>query len=344
MNPIIARIVLPLPLLAACGASAPPAATTVPVREVHLAAVRDTTISRPVTGTGVVAAKDELPLSFKVGGVVTRVLVDAGSAVRAGQLLAELDQAEIGAGVDKAKAALAKAERDLARADRLYRDSVATLAQRQDAATAVEVARADLQSVAFNQGRARILAPTDGVVLRRAANAGELVNPGTPILQFASAARGQVVRIGLADRDAARVRVGDPTVVRFEARPGERFPGQVREVSPAADPRTGTFAVEVTLPGTLALPSGLVGDVEIRPRAAGRVALVPVEAIVEANGEQGVVFTAGPHGGRVTRRQVRIAFLDGARVGLAGGLGNAAHVVTDGSTYLDEGDSVAVAQ
>src|SRR4051812_10956011 len=72
-------------------------------------------LARPVTGTGVIAARDEYPLGFKIGGVVARVYVREGDLVRAGQLLAELGLREIDAAVAKAHSGLAKTERDHAR-------------------------------------------------------------------------------------------------------------------------------------------------------------------------------------------------------------------------------------
>ena len=84
-----------------------------------------------VTASGTLGAKDEVPLAFKMGGVVSRIAVDAGDRVAAGQVLAELDLREIDAAVAKATAAVEKARRDAARVERLYKDSVATLAQSQ---------------------------------------------------------------------------------------------------------------------------------------------------------------------------------------------------------------------
>ena len=80
-----------------------------------VAPVTDDSAAQPVTATGVVALRDEIALSFKIGGVVSQVLVREGESVRAGQLLATLDLREIDAQVSKAQSAATKAERDLAR-------------------------------------------------------------------------------------------------------------------------------------------------------------------------------------------------------------------------------------
>ena len=124
MTPYFQRRSLPLllALTAACRvAQGTPAEgpAAQPAIRVHLAPVTDTTIVQLVTASGVLGAKEEVPLGFKIGGVVRSILANAGDLVRAGQLLASLELPEIEGGVAKAEAALAQAERDLTRAEAL---------------------------------------------------------------------------------------------------------------------------------------------------------------------------------------------------------------------------------
>lgn len=319
-----------------------PAGARAAPRPVRIAAVAERAPTRPLTGTGTLGAKDELGLSFKVGGVVARVLVDAGDRVRRGQVLATLERREIDAAVTKARSAEEKAARDVARFERLYADSMVTLVQLQDARTGWSVARADLDAAAFNQRYATIVAPTAGTVLTRRANPGELVSSGATVLTLASADRGAVVRVGLPDRDVVQVQAGNAAAVRFDAYPDQVFVGKVSEISAAATPGTGTYAVEIALPEAQSLPNGLVGRVEISPATAGRVELVPIEAMVEADAGRGTVYVLTADGRHAERREVSIAFTDGRRVGIAAGLRGVLAVVTEGAAYLNDGDAVRV--
>jgi len=328
-------------VLAACGRadSRPLADTPVPVR---VAAVSIEAVTRPVTATGTLGPKEEVTLSFKVGGVIGRILVDEGQSVRAGDTLALLDLSEIDAGVTRARSAAEKAERDVARARRLYTDSVATLEQVQNTETARDVAGAELETALFNRRYAVIVAPAAGVILRRSAEPGELVQPGTPILTLGSRSRGVVVRAALADRDVVRVRRGDRAQVLFDALADRVLEGTVTEIAAAADPMTGTYRVDVAVPGAEGLASGLVGGVEIRPQAAQPVALVPVEAVLEADGSHATVFTLSADGRRAERRAVTIGFLAGDRVAVVRGLDGVRTVITDGAPYLDDRTAVRV--
>jgi len=309
---------------------------------VRVAPVRIERASPPITATGTLALKDEVPLSFKVGGVVARVFVDEGQPVRRGQTLATLEMAEIEAAVTRARSAAEKADRDLARARRLYADSVVTLEQEQNAETGREVAEADLQTATFNRIHATIVAPAAGIVLHRSADPGQIVQAGAPVVVLGSRSRGSVVRMGLADRDAVRVHRGDPAEVRFEAIPGREFHGQVSQIAAASDPATGTFDVEVTIASTTALASGLVGKVEIRPAGDQPVAIIPVECLLDADGTNATVFAVSADGQRAQRRTVVVSFLDGDRAAVSSGLDGVREVVIDGIANLQNGDTVRI--
>jgi membrane fusion protein, multidrug efflux system len=339
--PII-RIAPALMLLVACRPSPPAETVASAAIGVRTQPVVVASLARPVTGTGVVAARDEYPLGFKMGGVVARVHVREGDVVRAGQLLAELDLREIDAAVAKTRSALAKTERDHARLQALWADSLAPLSQLQDATTAVELARADVQSATMNRRYATVLAPTAGRVLRRSAEEGQTVAVGATVMVVGGSSGGTVVRVGLTDRDVVRVHQGDTVSVQLDAFPGRVTTGRVRQLAGAATPGVGTYMVEVLLDDARDLISGMVAHVSIAARGRESLLTVPVEALVDADGERGNVFVLSADGTRAQRRTVRVAFLSEGRAALRDGLAGESAVVTDGAVYLTDGAKVKV--
>lgn len=329
--------------LAGCSGAPSKAPADEPV-VVRVAPVTMEKMSLPVYATGTLGPKEDVSLSFKIDGVVARVFVNEGDVVRAGQMLATLDLREIDAAVTRARAAAEKATRDHGRLTRLYADSVVSLEQLEDSGTARDAAQAAYDAAAFNRSHAMIVAPAAGVILRRRVEPGEVVSAGTPLLGFGSRGRGQVMRAGLADRDIVRIALGDPAVVRLDAYPDRVFEGRVTEIGAAADPITGTYGVEVALPGAAGLPSGLVGSLEILPRAGTQVAVVPVESVLEADGDRATVYILDAEGRHAERRDVRLAFLAGDRVAVASGLDDVREVVTEGAGRLGPGDRVEVAR
>jgi multidrug efflux system membrane fusion protein len=323
------------------GAPPTPAADSAMAIAVRLAPVERATVAEPVRATGVLAAKDEVALGFTTAGVVATVTVDEGDRIRAGQTLATLDLATADAQLARARSAADQAERELARAERLHADSVVTRAQLDATRTAAEVARADVRAASFVRRTAAIVAPSSGVVLRRVAEPSAVVAAGQPVLVVRGDADGVVLRVGLADRDAVRVRVGDAATVRFAAHPGVAFRGRVAQVGAGALAGTGTYEVEVAVDAQgRVLASGLVGEVEVTPSRGEEVALVPVEAIIEGDADSAQVYSLAADGRTARRHAVQVAWLRGGTVAIRSGLDGVTRVVTDGVAYLGDGTPV----
>ena len=297
----------------------------------------------PIRTNGLLLNKDEIRLSFKVGGVIRDLEVREGDRVRKGQKLAEIEQAEVSAQVEQARQAHEKAKRDVERGERLYADQVISLEQLQDLRTQSAVSEAALKSAQFNSSYSSIVAPRDGTVLRRLAEERELVAAGAPVIVIGAQDKGFIVRTGLADREIVQIKLDDAAQVHLDALPGVTLSGKVSEIASAADPASGLFDIEIQLdPAQQPLKSGLVAKLEIEPAtatAAERV-YVPVAAIVEGNGRTASVFVLERNEAR--RRDVEIAFLSDQSVALLAGVNAGEQVVTDGALYLEDGEAVAV--
>jgi membrane fusion protein, multidrug efflux system len=316
-----------------------------PPASVRSEPVASVAVVHQTRAVGVLAPRDEVRLAFKVGGIVDRVYVDAGDTVRKGQLLAELKQAEVDAVVTQAAEAAEKARRDLERGERLRADEVATQEQVENLTTAYNVARADLRTARFNARFARIEAPADGVVFERHVEGGELVQPGQPVVVLGATGAGWVVRVGLADRDAVRVEPGAVADVRFDAYPGRGFPGKVTRVGAAADRLTGTIEVEVeVIPAGARFVRGLVAKVGMPlaelPEVAANATVVPVSALVEADGRRAVVYVVDREHKVARRKDVELGPILGEQVVVTAGLAVGEPVITDGATWLTDGRAV----
>lgn len=324
-----------------CGASSAPPASN-PTR-VSNALAGSGPATPGVHIHGFIASRDEQKLSFKVGGVVKRIAVEAGDSVKQGQLLAEIEPAEINAQVAMAREQADKAQRDLQRGERLRSDEVISLEQLQNLRTQYEMAAAQLRSADFNRSYAVITAPSAGTILRRLVEEHELVPAGQSVLLLGSAARGHVMRSAIADRELLLLKRGDVARVELDAAPGQTIQGTVTELATAADPATGLFPIEIQLaPTTLALASGMVARAHLQPGAQGAtLTRIPAGALVAANGDHASVFVQ--QGDRARKREVQIAFLDGDEVALKGGVTAGEAVITAGAPYLDDNELIQVA-
>ena len=332
-------------LAAACNRGGEPAGDAPAGTPVRTATVEQAAVRTSLRAVGVLAPANEVRLAFKTGGVVASIEVEQGQLVRRGQPLASLAQQEVAAAVEQARALADKAERDLERGRALYADEVATREQLDDLTTARDVARAGLRTAEFNARFARIEAPADGIVLRRLAEPDELVAAGQPVLVLGDTSGGWIVSATLSDRDIVRVRLGDAARVTLDAYPGQTFAATVTELASAADPRTGTYEMKLAIAadGTRFV-QGLVAKVEMTGAAGSSVPVVPVQALLEANGAEAFVYVVARRDQTevAERVAIRLGRLVGDRVEVLGGLEAGERVVVDGASYLRDGQAVRV--
>ena len=344
--PSLSALSLIILLLAGCGASADPPVKSPPLPRVAVSTAEARTQALPIRTSGRLASKAEIPLSFKVGGVIDRIGVEEGETVRRGERLAQLHLSEIEARVLEAQAAHEQAQQDLARTRRLHRDSVATLDELENAQTAVAVAAAQLQAARFNRQYAVIEAPATGRILRRHAEAGEIVDAGRPVLTLGASSRGWVVRAELPARDVVRLALGDTAQVTFDAYPGRPVPATVTEIADAATPQTGAFEVELAVDAPdRTLKSGFIAAIDLQPSAAADFVEIPAAALASGDDQDGVVFTVPPDAGAeatVQRTPVRVAQVLDSTVVVSRGLAPGTRVVTTGAVGLRDGETVQV--
>ena len=226
----------------------------------------------------------------------------------------------------------------------MYKDTAATLEQMQNATTGFDVAKQNLQIAQFNRSYAQITSPIDGNVIKKMANEGELTGPGTPILFLTSNRQSDwVVRIGVSDKDWARLKVGDKATVTLDAYPTETFTGSVTKLAPAADPMNKLYEIEVRIGSNgKRFASGLFAKVELKPVQNRNYTMVPIEAIVEGNGKDAFVYVLDDSRKKVKRMPIQIGFVDGDKVLVTNGLNNVSEVITSGSAFLTETSSVVV--
>ncbi len=299
----------------------------------------------PVHTSGKLSSMFEARLSFKTGGIIRSVSFDEGEVVKKGDVMAELMLDEIAAQSQQARSAYEKAERDYQRARNLYADSVITLERLQDAGTGLDLAKSALEIADFNLRHSAIRAPAAGMVLKRYAEINELVAPGQPVFLFGATGDEWTLRASVNDREIISLRIGDPATVTFDAYPDVSFRAELSEIAEAADPMTGGYEIELTVdPDEYRLVSGFVGDIEIRPSTEGRYRVIPVGALVEADGGLGTVYAVEPETRRARAVHVVISHMIDGRVAVASGLENIAEVVTDGAAYLADSSLVSIAE
>lgn len=299
-------------------------------------------ISIPVHSTGILSTREEIRLSFKTGGIVAGIPVKEGERVKKGEIIAILNLSEIDAQVNLAGIGYDKATRDYTRATNLFADSVATLEQKQNAATALNAAKSNLDIARFNKLHSKITAPANGVILKQFVKTNELVAPGYPVFLFGTTGKSWKITAGLSDRDVVKINIGDSANVTMDAYPGTKFTAIVDQVGKMSNPMTGTYEIELRLSETdYRLASGFVTSVEIFPAKKESYTTVLVGAIVEADGHEAYVYVYTDNMA-AEKLKIEIVTIIGSKAAVTGIPEGKKQIIFEGAAYLKNGMKVEI--
>ena len=337
-----------LTLLSACQAEVPPVAEIRPVRTITV----DTGIvGDTMTLTGRVQAQTEINQSFRIDGRLLERAVNIGDTVRSGQLVARLDSQNeetsllsVRAQLTGAQARLAEAQNNFTRMGDLVAENAVSRASFDQAEAGLKTAQAQVESaqsqVTLAENRlsyTRLVSDVAGLVTAQGAEPGEVVGAGRMIVQVAREGRRDAVfDVPARVKDVA---TSNGTItVALTADSNVTANGVVREVSPRADPVTGTFRVKVALkdpPAAMRLGATVTGRMTLTKSV---VIEIPPAAVIRTD-RQAAVWVVDASG-VVSSRNIEISTSDPVRVEVAAGLNPGDVVVTAGVQALRPGQVV----
>ncbi len=251
--------------------------------------------------SGEVRALEEPQLAFRINGKIARRFVDVGTAVKAGQALAQLDASDVNLQSQSSQAALASAQSDLAlakaeleRYKALVDKQVVSRSLYETRVSAYNAAAARVKqasagaNVSANQTAYAILrAPKDGIISQRMAEAGQVVAAGQPIFALATDG-GREIAISVSEQFVSQFQPGRPMQVELWSAPGKIFPATLREISPSADPLARTFAAKVSFKADgVKAEVGQSARVYVQDESASQMSL-PLSAIHQKDGKPAV--------------------------------------------------------
>jgi len=313
----------------------------------------------------------QVDLAFKSNGYLVSIKqvrdaggkprnIDQGDWVTKGTVLAVVQQddykerlQQATAQLDRAKANAERAKLSFDRMSVLYQAGAATKpdydnanAQMLDTQAAVESAKASVSEAQIALGYCELRAPFDGFIVKRNVDVGQLVGPATNGFSIADVHSVKAV-FGVPDTAMAHIRLGTPETVTTDSVPGD-FRGHITSISPAADPKSRVYSVEVSIPNPdNRLQSGMIASITILPGGlAKRVTVVPLTAVVRSLDDPNgfAVFLTEGNGDTVTVRMqdVQVGATYGNLIAVERGLAPGARVVTTGATMIKNGEQVRI--
>ena len=310
-------------------------------------------VTSTVSLTGQISAQNDMPIGVEGdGGRISAVLVEPGDRVKRGQVLARLNpltaQSQVEsaqAALDELQAAAASSQAEFARAQQA-RDafSVEEFERRRTtavtAAAKAKVAQAQLSEAHTRWERTTVVAPSDGIVLLRAAEVGQIAMQGSPPL-FRLARDGAVEMRGqVAEQDMPRIKVGQSALVRLDGVP-QPFIGKVWQIGAVIDGVTRQGTVRISLPADdQNLRPGAFARADIQAGATVGVILPQTAVLSDEHGSYTLIVGAGD---RIERRAINVVGARSEGLLVDSGLSGNERVVAVAGAFLRAGEQVKVA-
>lgn len=342
-------VMLAIAVIAGCARHEPPAPKVPPVQ---LARVTLGGLSNATVFAGEVRPRHEADLAFRIGGKIVARGIEAGTRVRGGQPLARLDPADVGLQAEAGKAAVAAAEAEhtfarseFERYQNLHREqfvSASALEQKRNlynaAVARLDQARAQLAVTQNQAAYATLVAPFDGIVTTVSAEVGQVVAAGQAIAKLAREDEREVA-ISVPENRIRELADARRLGVFLWANPAKVYAARVREVAPAVDAVTRTFAVRVSiLDADAAVQWGMTANVGLAGDA-GAAALIPLPSLYR-KGAEPAVWVYDAQSGTVSLRPVAVGQYREDGIVVTAGLADGEWIVAAGVNKLTPGQRV----
>ena len=350
-SPVAVALLLVAVLAAGCGGKDEGAAGP-PVRKTPVTVAQATRerVEAIETTVGRLESTSSPALAAETSGRVVRLLVDGGSVVKKGQVLAELDGepqrlavASARASVERLEALLANQQRTVKRYQELRSKAVSesmleeAVAQQSARQAELNDARARLAEAQYRLDRTRIKSPVDAIVERRLISVGDFVSPGTPVVTIVGRDQLRVV-LPFPERLSGQIRPGLAVTLDQPARPEGPITGTVTEVRPMVGTNNRAVEALVDLPAGTDWPPG--GSVTARLVLASRDGVVVPAASVVRRPAGDVVYVV--QDGKAAERKVTVGVRTSERAEVLTGVEPGETVALAGAGFLTDGALVSV--
>ncbi len=342
---LLPLIILLIPLLTGCGNSSNANGQENAAEEVIAIPVETSTVmlgkvSAAYEGTASLEAEETAVVVAKNTGVVLDILVEEGDVVKAGQVMARLEDDRFKLEAERTKATLQQMENALKRADEMYSRKLISSDEYERTRFDAESQRAIFKLAALDLDHTEIRAPIGGVISERMVKTGNLVTENQAVFRIDDFDPLLAV-LFVPERELNTLRKNHPVAISVDAFPDEIFTGSVLRISPVIDPATGTFKVTAQIDDdSNRLKPGLFGRVRIIYDTRENVPLISKDAVVSEDGNYTTYVVSTDQS--VARRTIRVGYEEHGMLEVLSGLESGETVVTAGKASLRDGALIEV--
>lgn len=324
--------------------------------KVRTATVSSGSVVQSIEAAGALKPWRDVTVASQAAGAATAVHCHMGQWVENGDVLVELDDElarvavqEASAAVERAEANLRQSGTDLERAEKLLEtddiseaEHEALTLRRHEASAGLATARAQLQRAERSLRDTRIRAPFGGSVARRFVEVGSWLTPGQPVARIVDLAR-MKAEFGIPQQRTPEVSLGMPARLSVDLYPGVTFSAKVIRVGVVADPASGQFSLEVSVPQSDSHPlrPGMAVRLQLETKATNDAILVPKAAIIDRGGDTYVLVVDRTRHAHLRPIKVGPGSAEARQI-LGGSLRAGDVVIVGGKEAVADGDQVEV--
>ena len=291
------------------------------------------------SSTATLEAEQESEVVAKVSGVVKTLMVEEGDYVKAGQPLAQLDDEQLALEAKRAEATMNQRMNEYRRNKELFEKDLVSVETYDNARFVYENQRANYELTKLRLEYATIKAPIGGVVSRRMIKVGNMVNTNQPVFHISDFSPLLAI-LHVPEHEMSKFQVGQQTVLRADAIPGETYQGDILRISPTVDPATGTFKVTVAVnDASQRLKPGMFGRLQVVYDTHHNTLTMPKEALMSEDDSRAVFVIRD---GMSFRKEVKPGYVNGSKIEILEGLEPGDSVVTIGQSSLTDSSLVEV--
>ncbi len=305
---------------------------TVPSVTVAQVSVRE--VPQEATYTSTIQAYVKNNIAPQTAGRISRILVDVGDFVKAGQIVAEMDQTQLA----QVELQMKNNEVEYHRLKELYEVGGLSKSDLDQIEMAYNVTKTQYNNLKEN---ATLLSPISGVITARNYDAGDMYAMSAPIYTVEQIVPVKLL-IGISETDYTRVKKGDAVEISADALPGKTFTGKIKKIYPTVDPATRTFTVEVVIDNNnTALRPGMFARAVVKFGVNNSVVIPDVAVVKQQGSGERFVYVLNADG-TVTYQKVVLGRRMGAEYEVLEGVADGAKVVVGGQIRLKDGVKVTV--
>lgn len=306
---------------------------------VEVASVRAGDVSAYYSSTATLEAEQEAMVVAKVKGIVKKLAVEEGDYVKAGDILASLEDEQLALEAEQAKATMDRLNNELKRKEELYKKNLVSAQEFENAKYEFQAQKSAFELAKLQVQYSQIKAPISGVISDRLIKVGNMIDVNQQVFKITDFDPLLAV-LNVPEHELSKLRKGQQTIIQVDAVQDQTFAGQVLRMSPTVNPETGTFEVTVSIKDeSRRLKPGMFGRVRIVYDTHKNTLLIPKNAVMTEDGVSSVYVINKK---LAYRKPVSTGYINGDNIEILKGLSPADTVVTIGQSSLQDSAMVEV--